>query len=140
MSEKLRKSEKEWMNQLTSIQFYVARKKGTEPPFTGDYWNNHEHGIYQCICCGNPLFASESKYDSGTGWPSFCQPIAKENIKTEVDRSLLMERIEILCSRCDAHLGHVFEDGPRPTGLRYCTNSASLKFVKSEAGKKDPES
>ena len=140
MSEKLRKSEKEWLNQLTSIQFYVARKKGTEPPFTGDYWNNHEHGIYQCICCGNPLFASESKYDSGTGWPSFCQPIAKENIKTEIDRSLLMERIEILCSRCDAHLGHVFEDGPRPTGLRYCTNSASLKFVKSEAEEKDPES
>ena len=130
MKYKIHKTDEEWKKQLTSQQFDVARKRGTEPAFTGEYWNTHDKGIYYCACCGIPLFASETKFDSGTGWPSFSAPVDQNNIEEQSDRSMGMLRVEVKCGNCDAHLGHVFEDGPQPTGLRYCMNSVSLKFIK----------
>ena len=132
LTDRVVKGDDEWRRLLTPEQFRITRKKGTERAFANEYWNHHEKGIYRCVCCDLDLFDSDTKYDSGTGWPSFLKPVAPENIRTAEDRSFFAVRTEVLCARCDAHLGHVFDDGPKPAGLRYCMNSAALRFVRAK--------
>jgi peptide-methionine (R)-S-oxide reductase len=135
MAERVEKSDAEWQAILTAEQYQITRRKGTEPPFTGAYWNSKQDGIFECVCCGQPLFDAKTKFESGTGWPSFWQPIDERQVSLVDDSSWLMRRTEVICSRCDAHLGHVFADGPRPTGLRYCINSASLRLAERKPGR-----
>jgi peptide-methionine (R)-S-oxide reductase len=131
-SGKVRKADAEWREQLSEEEYRVTRKKGTEPAFTGKYWDSHEQGVFHCVCCGEPLFDSETKFDSGTGWPSFYAPKDESKVQLETDESYGMVRTEVMCRRCEAHLGHVFPDGPKPTGLRFCINSAALRLEENE--------